>query len=105
MNLANYRLVNWPVRLKCGDPTIRRQRASGLALRTSLKLLRRLLHRRVQLFFRELRTLDSRRSGHFPLELHLLELFRPTTLVRDLGQRQYHRLCTQQVGLNACRVV
>ena len=71
MDLTNQRLVDRPIRFKLGNPTISRQRASRLALRSSLQLLRRLPHRRVQFSFRELRAFYPRCPRHLPLELRL----------------------------------
>src|SRR3990170_9046263 len=99
MDLTNQRLVDRPIRFKFGNPTIRRQRASRLALRSSLKLLRRLPHRSVQFSFRELRAFDPRGPSHLPFELNLLELLGPTALIWDLRQRQHRCPCSQQFDL------
>ena len=100
VDLKNQHFIDRPIRCKLGNPTISRQRARRLALRSSLKLLRRFPHGSVQFSFCELRALDPRRPRHLALELDLLKLLRPTALIGDLRQRQHRRLRSQQFNLN-----
>ena len=104
MDLKNQHFIGRPIRCKLGNPTISRQRARRLPLRSSLKLLRCLSHRGVQFSFRELRAFDPRRPSHFTLELDLLKFVRPTALIGDLRQRQHRRLRSQQFNLNRRRI-
>ena len=104
MDLTNQRLIDRPIRFKFGDPTIRSQRASRLALRSRLELLRRFPHRGIQFYFRELRAFDPRCTGDFTLELDLLKCFRPTALIGDLRQRQHRRPRSPYVDLNRRKI-